>query len=81
LFVPSWRSENILNKAGYPAVIIPFDEVPNAPEPALPEDFDAKPMPFGVSFVGTLCDEAQLIGLAYAFEQATLGRKPPTAFP
>ena len=81
LFVPSWRSENILNKAGYPAVIVPYSEVPNAPEPALPDGFDARPMPFGVSFIGTLCDEARLIGFAYAFEQATLGRKPPTAFP
>ena len=81
LFIPSWRSENILNKAGYPGVIVPFGEVPNAPDPALPEDFNAEPMPFGVSFIGTACSEPRLIELAYAFEQATRGRKPPAGFP
>jgi amidase len=81
LFVPSWFSENILNKAGYPGVIIPFAEAPNAPEPPLPEGFNAEPMPFGVSFIGTACSEPRLIELAYAFEQATRGRKPPAAFP
>jgi amidase len=81
LFIPSWHSENILNKAGYPGVIVPFGEVPHAPEPPLPEGFDAKAMPFGVSFIGTACSEPRLIELAYAFEQATRGRKPPAAFP
>jgi amidase len=81
LFIPSWRSENILNKAGYPGIIVPFAAVPNTPEPALPEGFDAEPMPFGVSFIGTACSEPRLIELAYAFEQATRGRKPPASFP
>lgn len=38
-------------------------------------------MPFGVSFVGTACAEARLIELAYSFEQAAQGRKPPAQFP
>jgi amidase len=81
LFVPSWRSENILNKAGYPAVIVPYTTVPADPAPPLPEDFGPAPMPFGVSFVGTACSEPRLIGFAYAFEQATQGRRPPVLFP
>jgi amidase len=81
LFLPSWRSENILNKAGYPAVIVPYTTVPVNPDPPLPEDFGPAPMPFGVSFVGTACSEPRLIGLAYAFEQATQGRRPPVLFP
>lgn len=80
LFFPSWRSENVLNKAGYPAVIVPFAEVPVAPDPALPEGFDPRPMPFGVSFVGAACAEGRLIELAYAFEQAAGGRRPPPDF-
>lgn len=81
LLLPSWRSENILNKAGYPAVIVPFTKVPNQPDPALPAGFDPRPMPFGVSFVGTACSEPRLIELAYAFEQVTRGRVPPAAAP
>ena len=81
LVVPSWRSENILNKAGYPAVIVPFAEVPNVLDPPLPDGFDAAPMPFGVTFVGTACSEPDLIRFAYAFEQATAARKPPASFP
>jgi amidase len=81
LLMPSWRGENILNKAGYPAVIVPFTQVPNALEPPPPAGFDPQPMPFGVSFIGTACAEPRLIELAYAFEQATRGRRPPAAFP
>ena len=81
LFIPSWRSENILNKAGYPAVILPFGEVPNTLDPPLPEGFDAEPMPFGVTFIGTACSEPRLIELAHAFEQASRKRRPPVQFP
>ena len=81
LLMPSWKSENILNKAGYPAVGVPYTVVPAAPEPPLPDGFELMPMPFGVSFIGTACSEPRLIELAYAFEQATAARKPPAEFP
>ncbi len=81
LFFPSWHSENILNKAGYPAVMLPFAKVPNTLDPPLPAGFDPEPIPFGVSFVGTACSEPRLIGFAYAFEQATRGRVPPPTTP
>jgi amidase len=35
----------------------------------------------GVSFTGMACSEPRLIGLAYAFEQATKKRIPPPLFP
>jgi len=35
-------------------------------------------LPIGVSFIGGRWDEPTLIGLAYAFEQATHVRVPPT---
>ncbi len=81
LLFPSWKAENILNKAGYPAVVVPYTTVPNVLDPPAPEGFDPLPMPFGVSFVGTACAEARLIELAYAFEQASGGRRAPVQFP
>ena len=39
------------------------------------------PLPVGVSFIGGRWDEPTLIGLAYAFEQATQIRVPPTFIP
>ncbi|WP_236629849.1 amidase family protein [Pseudohaliea rubra] len=77
LLMPAWRGENIINKAGYPAVSVPFGEVPNVLDPPLPADFEAKPMPFGVTFAGTGCSEPRLLTLAYAFEQATQTRRAP----
>jgi amidase len=39
------------------------------------------PLPVGLSFIGGRWDEPKLIGLAYAFEQATQIRVPPTFIP
>jgi len=64
-------------KPGYPTVIVPFATVPNAPTPAFPASFNAKPTPFGVSFTGMACSEPTLLRLAYAFEHATKRRVPP----
>ncbi|MGH9336259.1 MAG: hypothetical protein ACRD21_21190, partial [Vicinamibacteria bacterium] len=77
LLFPGASGAGIAARPGYPTVIVPFGQVPNAPTPALPEDFDAKPAPFGVSFSGAACSEPRLIELAYAFEQATKKRAPP----
>jgi amidase len=82
LLFPGARGESIAAKPGYPTVIVPFGFVPNAPPgTAMPEGFNPKPAPFGVSFTGLSCSEPKLIGLAYAFEQATKKRVPPPLFP
>jgi len=47
-------------------------------ESAYPEGFSPKPAPTGVSFTGMACSEPKLIEIAYAFEQATKKRVPPT---
>jgi amidase len=81
LLFPSNHGASVAARAGYPTVIVPFGLIPNAPTPAFPEKFEAKPSPFGVSFTGSACSEPTLLRLAYAFEQATKKRVPPSAFP
>jgi amidase len=49
--------------AGYPHVTVPAGYVQG--------------LPVGLSFVGSAWTEAALIRMAYAFEQATLHRRPP----
>ena len=74
---PGATGAAIAARPGYPTVIVPFGRVPNAPTPMLPAGFNAEPSPFGVSFTGVACSEPKLLGLAYAFEQATKRRTPP----
>jgi amidase len=81
LLFPSTRGYAIAATPGYPTVIVPFAMVANAPSTPFPDGFNARPAPFGVSFTGTACSEPRLIELAYAFEQATKRRQPPSLFP
>ena len=81
LLTPGGSGAGLAARAGYPIVVVPFATVPNAPTPAFPAGFDAKPAPYGVGFTGTACSEPRLIGLAYAFERATKRRVPPASTP
>jgi amidase len=49
--------------AGYPHITVPMGEVHG--------------LPVGISFVGTAFSEPTLIGIAYAYEQASHARRPP----
>ncbi|MEO1022326.1 MAG: amidase family protein, partial [Bacteroidota bacterium] len=51
-------------RAGYPAITVPMGYIDG--------------LPVGITFFGTAWDEGNLIGMAYAFEQATTVRKVPT---
>ncbi len=81
LFFPGVSSAGIAARAGHPTIAVPFGFVPNAPTPAFPAGFDAKPSPYNMSFTGVACSEPKLLEIAYAFEQATKRRVPPSQFP
>lgn len=81
ILTPGSSGAGLAARAGYPIIVVPFDAVPNAPTPAFPAGFNAKPAPYGVGFTGAQCTEPRLIELAYAFEQATKRRIPPPLFP
>lgn len=81
LLFPGGTGASLSARPGYPTVIVPFAFEQTEPNPPMPEGFDPKPRPFGVSFAGMACGEPRLIELAYAFEQATMRRVPPPEFP
>lgn len=81
LLFPGSSGAGLSARPGYPTVIVPFARVPNQPTPPFPDGFNARPQPFGVSFAGLACSEPKLLGLAFAFEQATKRRVPPEATP
>ena len=61
-------------KAGYPSITVPGGFVPATPP-------IENPFPSGVTFSGPAFSEPTLIGLAYAYEQATHHRVPPASTP
>ncbi len=81
ILTPGGAGAGLAARAGYPIIVVPFALVSNAPRPPFPAGFDAKPGPFGVGFTGASCSEPRLIELAYAFEQATKKRVPPSSTP
>ncbi len=68
IFFPGTRGANIAARAGYPSVIVPAG-------------YQTDKAPFGITFSGNAYSEPTLLGLAYAFEQATLSRLSPESVP
>ena len=82
LMFPGWQISNLAARPGYPEIVVPLGMVPagtggGAGNP-FPAGFDPKPSPYSAAFVGLACSEPRLIEIAYAFEQATKRRVPPT---
>ena len=81
LLFPGASGAGIAAKPGYPTVIVPFGLDATPATPPFPAGFNANPVPMGVSFTAMACAEPKLLGLGYAFEQATKRRVPPSATP
>jgi amidase len=76
---PAWLTDYVLGDhsvfgtsrpgavSGWPAISVPFGYV--------------RGLPVGVSFLGPRWSEPRLLGLAYAFEQATQARRAPELLP
>jgi amidase len=73
ILFPEAGGANYATKAGYPIVVVPWTRVTND-NPGAKGSPDKKP--FGVSFVGGHCQDPKVVGIAYAFEQATKKRVP-----
>jgi amidase len=89
ILTPASSAADLSARAGYPLIVVPFAMVPNGGggrggqprQNSYPAGFDPQPAPYGVGFTGAACSEPRLLGIAYAFEQATKARVPPTLFP
>jgi amidase len=68
LLFPAYHGYAIAAQPGYPSVIVPAG-------------YTDDNTPVGVTFTGLAWDEPMLIGLAYAFEQATQARRAPVIAP
>lgn len=68
LLFPDSFGASIGAKAGYPSVIVPAG-------------YEENGTPFGITFLGDAYSEPTLIELAYAYEQATMLRRPPSSTP
>ena len=79
LLFPGSSGANYATKAGYPIIVVPFGMTMNYAEGA--KGSPDKTRPFGISLVGAHCQDPKLVGIAYAFEQATRGRVPPPRMP
>jgi amidase len=64
IVMPSWRGAGIAARAGYPSIVVPAGYRRSGRQP------------FGLTFLGPARSEALLLGLGYAYEQASKARRP-----
>ncbi len=68
LLFPTYYGSFVGEAAEYPSVIVPAG-------------YAIGGLPIGITFLGKAFSEPQLIQYAYAYEQASLARRPPEATP
>jgi amidase len=74
ILFPGRSGAPIAAKAGYPSVLVPAGMVSGAGR-------ETPDYPFGATFTGRAWSEPVLLRFAYAFEQATMARRPPPGVP
>jgi amidase len=72
---PAWMIDSI-NGDSFTVGSSSYAAVSGYPNITVPAGFAAH-LPLGISFIGRPWTEPSLIGIAYAFEQATVARRPP----
>ncbi len=72
---PGTAGASIAAKAGYPSVLVPAGFIGGVEGKETPD------FPLGLTFAGRAWSEAKLLRLAYAYEQASTARRPPTGLP
>ena len=72
---PGTAGASIAAKAGYPSVQVPGGFISGVAGKETPD------YPLGITFAGRAWSEAKLLRLAYAYEQATNARRPPSGLP
>jgi amidase len=79
---PAWLTDLVSGNSGTASQPGPAGvaAVAGYPHITVPMGFD-RGLPLGLSFIGRAWSEATLIRIAYAFEQATHARRPPTFAP
>jgi len=68
-------------KGGFPSIVVPSGFFHNVVTPPFPAGFNALDGPAGVTFSAKSFSEPKLIGLAFAYEQATKARVSPASAP
>ncbi|HEY8451726.1 MAG: amidase [Micromonosporaceae bacterium] len=79
---PAWRT-NLAggdDRSGFVSSSMPA-AVSGYPNITVPAGYVHGVLPLGVSFIGPRFGEPALLSIAYAFEQATMVRRPPTYLP
>ena len=76
---PAWMTDHA-NGDNFHIGSSSFAAISGYPNVTVPAGF-AHDLPIGLSFIGRPFTEQQLIGIAYAFEQATLARRAPALAP
>ena len=82
LMFPGWNISNLASRPGFPEIVVPIGVTPaggggGGGANPFPAGFTPEPSPYSAAFVGLACSEPKLIGIAYAFEQATKARRKP----
>jgi len=74
---PAWMTDHVNGDVAYGIGSSTFAAVSGYANITVPAGF-VSGLPIGVSFIGTAFSEKTLIDIAYAFEQASMARRPPS---